>query len=103
VDPFWRAAIEDAQTSGTRCQVALLTANQMARQIAVSSSVLAALLATSGCSVVADAPEDDWRQVKAFAVVDRSELSPDVNRTCIGDGAHGHGRRGPDSRRPGPS
>ena len=59
----------------------------MARRIAVSSSVLAALLATSGCSVVADAPEDDWRQVKAFAVVDRSELAPDVNRICVGDGA----------------
>ena len=64
-----------------------MTAKQSSRQIAVSSLALAALLATNGCSVLADAPEDDWRQVKAFAVVDRSELSWDVNRTCIGDGA----------------
>jgi len=45
----------------------------------------AAILATNGCAVGSDAPDDDWRQGTAIAVSDRSELSQDVDQSCIAD------------------
>jgi hypothetical protein len=56
----------------------------MIRKTVVLPTVVA-ILATNGCAVLDDPPDDDWRQGTVIAVSDRSELAQDVDRSCIAD------------------